>query len=368
MIFKRLLHTLSPFEDSKRYTFIEGLRGIAVLMVFMVHFLGQYHSNNYHLSSGSVLVYLAKFFHSGHIGVDCFFILSGFLIYQALAVSKRKTNFWRFITKRYIRLLPIIIVIVILRAIAHLNSIKLLIDNIFFLRLFPTFPYINFVTWSLTYEVYFYIIAGIWFIILPNRISKSWWFIIAMFLLILISPFFFKTLQIAQPTRFLGFVWGIGLGKLLEQGLANNNTFRKNNLLLFLVGLFMIVLLMFGWNNFGWAQNVSVSLISETLFYLSVQIGFILIVACCFNNSKSKRANFLSAYWLRYLGTISYSFYMVHCMCLELSKNIFSRYFDVVPFMILQFFSSLFLTILLSHFLFYYLEKPYFENSKIKQL
>lgn len=78
---------------SKRnyYEAFDGLRGLAVLMVML------YHSNGHNI-----------FFRWGWLGVDLFFVLSGFLITEILLGTPRKTNsFKNFYLRRVFRIFPL---------------------------------------------------------------------------------------------------------------------------------------------------------------------------------------------------------------------------------------------------------------------
>src|SRR5436190_1360053 len=90
---------LGPAE-ADRLLPMEGLRGLAVTLVFFVHFgaqLGQ--------TLGVPLPALgAALQQLGHAGVDLFFILSGTLIYGALL--RRPRPFLGFLARRVQRLYP----------------------------------------------------------------------------------------------------------------------------------------------------------------------------------------------------------------------------------------------------------------------
>jgi peptidoglycan/LPS O-acetylase OafA/YrhL len=79
---------------------LDGLRAIAVLLVFF-----------YHTPFGSgagIQKYLASFFHSGYTGVDLFFVLSGFLITGILVDAKGTPNYFKtFYMRRTLRIFPL---------------------------------------------------------------------------------------------------------------------------------------------------------------------------------------------------------------------------------------------------------------------
>ena len=79
---------------------IDGLRAVAVLLVLLCH-----------MQLGMA---------GGFIGVDVFFVISGFLITTIVvdSLSQGKFSFWNFYGRRFVRLYPALIVVVILTFIA----------------------------------------------------------------------------------------------------------------------------------------------------------------------------------------------------------------------------------------------------------
>lgn len=77
------------------YPGLDGLRGIAILLVFLRHY--------------GVLVLPAKVFYAGWVGVDLFFVLSGFLITGILYDARGLPNYYRnFYVRRALRILPLL--------------------------------------------------------------------------------------------------------------------------------------------------------------------------------------------------------------------------------------------------------------------
>jgi peptidoglycan/LPS O-acetylase OafA/YrhL len=75
---------------------IDGLRAVAVLLVLLCHM---------QLSASG-----------GFIGVDVFFVISGFLITSILVggIGKGRFSFWNFYGRRFIRLYPALIAVTVL--------------------------------------------------------------------------------------------------------------------------------------------------------------------------------------------------------------------------------------------------------------
>lgn len=83
---------------------LDGIRGFAVAAVVFVHL-----SPMLEFSAGKSLLNIALYhiFHVGWLGVDIFFVLSGFLITGIILKSRHKPNFWTvFYARRGFRILP----------------------------------------------------------------------------------------------------------------------------------------------------------------------------------------------------------------------------------------------------------------------
>ena len=85
---------------------LDGLRGVAVLMVLMLHFyLSEAEILRVHPTFGPIL---GKIAFSGVWGVELFFVLSGFLITGILVDSKDKINYFgAFYMRRFLRIFPL---------------------------------------------------------------------------------------------------------------------------------------------------------------------------------------------------------------------------------------------------------------------
>src|SRR6516225_7867662 len=81
---------------------LEGIRGLAIVLVFFVHYhtlFGDY------AQSDAISHFTSQFLGTvGHCGVDLFFVLSGFLIYGL--VLRKRTPYLKFIQRRVERIYP----------------------------------------------------------------------------------------------------------------------------------------------------------------------------------------------------------------------------------------------------------------------
>lgn len=86
---------------------LDGLRGMAILMVMLHHFT--------FLAPGTLWEnWFVKIFHKGGHGVDLFFVLSGFLITGILMDTKDRPHYFRnFYMRRFLRIFPLYYVFIL---------------------------------------------------------------------------------------------------------------------------------------------------------------------------------------------------------------------------------------------------------------
>jgi peptidoglycan/LPS O-acetylase OafA/YrhL len=160
-----------------RLTHIEVLRGLAALAVTW-----------FHMTNGHATAWARGLGEYGWLGVDCFFVISGFVIPYALHKGGYDlAGFPRFLARRLIRLEPPYLVSIALVVVlawvsamapgfrgepAHYTVPQLASHLLYLVPLFKT-DWINVVYWSLAYEFAFYIAAGLSFPMLFRR--PIWW-------------------------------------------------------------------------------------------------------------------------------------------------------------------------------------------------
>lgn len=103
------------FGPAGRMEALEGVRGLAILLVFVSHFFGYYIGPNYFLPQDSLLSQVLAVVTLGHVGVDLFFILSAFLIFSsATRAGLARFDAGQFAVKRSHRIFPAHIVAIAL--------------------------------------------------------------------------------------------------------------------------------------------------------------------------------------------------------------------------------------------------------------
>lgn len=80
------------------YEILDGLRGVAAIMVVCFHILETYSGDSFH-----------QIINHGYLAVDFFFVLSGFVVAYAYDDRWAKMNRWDFYKRRIIRLQPLVI-------------------------------------------------------------------------------------------------------------------------------------------------------------------------------------------------------------------------------------------------------------------
>ncbi len=152
---------------------IQLLRGIASLLVVLFHTT---------INANDILKkeFCLNFFAFGGAGVDIFFVLSGFIItYTSLKPLREGKQLFSFLRRRFVRIFPsywlvitLFLMIQILLPAFYNTKYNFTLSNILSTYfLFPGHTMINGVSWTLTYELFFYFLFSLVFIIPRKKIA-----------------------------------------------------------------------------------------------------------------------------------------------------------------------------------------------------
>ena len=86
-------------ESKSHYEILDGLRGVASILVVIFHVFETYSGDRFH-----------QFINHGYLAVDFFFVLSGFVVAYAYDDRWGKMTQWDFYKRRLIRLQPMVII------------------------------------------------------------------------------------------------------------------------------------------------------------------------------------------------------------------------------------------------------------------
>ncbi len=334
---------------------MEGLRGFAVFLVFLVHFVTL---ANPWIADNPFLLTLTKSLHTiGNSGVDMFFVLSGYLIYGSL-ISRRQ-QFLQFMVRRVERIYPAftaVFAIYLILSFAFPAENKIpgtgaeasiyLLQNFFLLPgIFPVEPMIT-VAWSLSYEVFYYLIIPLFITLFRLRdrsaILRTVCFSIVAFLIALYCS------VNGGHIRLIMFISGI----VLYEAMNSHRIRTPNSLTGFLalvIGLLCTLLPLEG--------NDAVVLKVGILF-----VTLIVLCLACFRNPSALLARSFSWTPLRWLGNMSYSYYLLHGLALKAGFLVLGVVLPVASYGSWLFWTLLppmfFLTLIPTAALFLLIERP----------
>jgi peptidoglycan/LPS O-acetylase OafA/YrhL len=171
-------------KKNSRITILDSFRFIAIISVVLFHYYSRWGSKENKIS---LYPYDNKydFFSYGYLGVEFFFIISGFVIAYTLYSTDTIQDFWK---KRLLRLLPPIVICSLITLIfcvlfdtnnifPNAHSIKNFVISLTFLnpvlinKFFPSLDvnYLNGSYWSLWPEIQFYFIASVIYFYKPGK-------------------------------------------------------------------------------------------------------------------------------------------------------------------------------------------------------
>lgn len=299
---------------------LDGLRAIAVILTFFVHFAGLYlalfrggNPDAIPLAGWTqwqdrILYWL---YHSHH-GVQLFFVLSGFLICR-LVLRPGRFDYGSFIRRRFLRIYPAFLLAfaICLSITTFLFKLPLpgpqtILANLLFLNGVPGsgIPAIVFnnVTWSLFFEACFYVLFPLVAVLVRRSPVPP-----AMILVLagLVAAYLPNAWGISLEV-FLLFFAGALVG-LLDRDEAAAMDKRIPDELLALVYLFI-------------TTSYAFALIDAARFTLLFSaVGALVVLKAAHGSGAIARC--LAWGPLAWLGGVSYSFYLLHCVALYLVFN-----------------------------------------------
>lgn len=321
----------ASFTDTKpHYELLDGLRGVAAVLVLFYHIFEGFSFAELTNEAGCGII---KTLNHGHIAVDFFFILSGFVISYAYDNRWKSMNTWQFFKRRLIRLHPMLIMGAIIGTITFAIAgftrwdgtttptewvMVAMLLTMFMIPAVPGVPYevrgngemfpLNGPGWSLFFEY----IGNILYALFIRRLSTSILMLLTIILGCLHAWFFIGNIS---GYDMVGVGWTIdevnffgGLIRMLfpfAMGMLIARTFKPRKV----KGAFWIcstlLIALFSVPYIASTGNISINSLYEfvciaTIFPLIVWLG-----ACGSCGERGTKIN-------KVLGDISYPLYIVH--------------------------------------------------------
>ena len=326
---------------------IDGLRALAVLPVILFH-------AGFEMFSG------------GFVGVDVFFVISGYLITTILIEDIENNRFClvNFYERRARRILPALILVVLVSTVfawiilgaVSLNKygntligIGLFVSNIIFWRQQGYFeesaelnPLLH--TWSLAVEEQYYLMFPI-FLLLTWRFGKNrvFWMIVVLSLIsLLVSEWGWRNHAKANfylaPTR----AWELFAGSIAAFFVQKRGVLKNN--VLSLLGITAIFFAIFAYDK---------TTPFPSLYALMPVLGVVLIIL--FGNEETIVAKILSTKILVRLGLISYSSYLWHQPLFAYTRRAKGN----LDLQIITDFVLIFITFVIAYLSWRFIEKPF---------
>ncbi len=315
-------------QGENRVLAMEGLRGLAILLVFLCHF------------QMVILSHVAEAFQSrfatmcaeiGGTGVDLFFLLSGMLIYRA--AMRPGVRYSRFLLRRVQRIYPTFLAVFAFylvlslgfhfgehyRAAGGLAQLRYIGANLLLLPGILDIPPVISAAWSLSYEFAFYLTLPL--LVRVFRMSSwgrrhrtlFWAIVILAYLCFVVSdpvllPHYH--FQDGSFVRFTLFLSGMILEEVLHAERGLRLLSRQNQNLLLVLALLALGCLVLS------EMRTVQTLAHHSLHHAVVRAVLVLIMysalSCLTLQPRGILATLFSHHSLRWTGNISYSFYLIH--------------------------------------------------------
>ncbi|RLQ20765.1 acyltransferase [Seongchinamella sediminis] len=297
---------------------MEGLRGYAAFIIYALHLIGQYYNrrmsidfDDFGLSDISLDApgaALAYWIHSSHYGVDIFFALSGYLI--AGLVVKETFHYVPYLLNRVMRIYPVLVVSTFMY-VAYGVVFKDggiwwggIVGNLLLLNGIKgiDFPAINIVTWSLFFEMAFYIA----FPLIWGLAGKS----LLRFLCISMAIIVFLSTINNDYVRFTMFLAGVSLRMMPIESLDRIRSFFTDK-----------------WVAVIYVTAAAFFMVTKNfLYFIPVFIAPCMLLIDRVLNVDGWLRRIFSWRWIRYFGNISFSFYIYHPLGLSVATAILTSY------------------------------------------
>jgi peptidoglycan/LPS O-acetylase OafA/YrhL len=317
----------APIDFKTRFPALDGIRALAVTLVFADHFGGGSHG-------GGILRFINIARQRGWVGVDLFFVLSGFLITGILYDTRADSHYFkRFFARRAVRIFPVFYLVVALLLLLtpvfhyewHWLQLTFLIymGNFFGNANFDLYGVVSATHpaatatvghfWSLCVEEQFYLLwpIAVWFI--RDRVRLLWTatgisllaLALRLAMLARFSPELSETWIVRTlPFRMDALLIGAILALVLRGPAADRWQRSAKWIFLFAAAAVLTIFILSPAYDSPWLMSIGLTLTALA------SAGLI----CCTLRSGSPAFQLFYFKPLRILGKYSYGFYVYHLL------------------------------------------------------
>jgi len=364
---------------TKEKIYFENLDGLRFLCFLSVFFFHSFHTEYEYISDSSVYHFIKKdLFGNGNLGVNFFFVLSGFLITYLLIQEKTingQINLKKFWMRRVLRIWPLFYFAVFFGFVifpffkslfgqtpnetASIGYYLVFLNNFDFIKNGSPDASILGVLWSVAIEEQFYFIWPIILYLLP--VNKYW----IAFAAIIISSIIFRALNdsyLVHEYHTLSCIGDMAIGALGAWLISTNNKFKSfiTKLSIFNIGIiYMLFTAMFLFRDEVLFATFAIRIFERAL--IAIVIILIILEQSYAKNSLFKLSNFKT---ISKLGVITYGLYCLHFIGILTTTTITNKLginTQLWQILLVDTTIALVITILLSKISYKYYEKPFLK-------
>jgi peptidoglycan/LPS O-acetylase OafA/YrhL len=309
-----MVNSHAKYLDTRSFGSLDGLRALSIMGVVWLH------------SAADAFQWVVL--RRGFLGVDFFFIISGFLIVTLLLRERRQTgtvSLKNFYLRRSLRILPVywlMLALALCVATFKPGMTSALIKHdlpyafLYVSNLVPMFSFLS-ITWSLSTEEQFYLIVPWLQTTMPRAFPRI--VLPSLYGLAILPPFgAFAAWQLPEFFRqttfgpillgaILAYVLDSGRGWLLAAKLLGNRWSP-----VFAFALLALAISYPAADIAGWPR-------------LAMQLSMMLILAACVIRERHVLVPLLTSWPIRRIGTVSYGIYIYHLLVYWPIANLFNR-------------------------------------------
>jgi peptidoglycan/LPS O-acetylase OafA/YrhL len=318
---QRLARVFGLDGSGERLHAMEGLRGFAVLLVFLVHYEAIF--GTWLGGAGANSAIGAFLYEVGHTGVDLFFVLSGYLIYGA--TLKDRVGYAQFMRRRIRRIYPTFAVmfVIYLGLSAFLPSESKLppgrgaaalyiLENALLLPGMVRITPIITVAWSLSYEVFYYAFIPLLVALFALRRWKTGPRV--LFFIAIAAVFAVHCFLGGEHVQLLLFASGMLVYEASRSEAVVRIARGRGGQAVALVALAIFLPVSFGTLHASWLPSAWSGRYTLQACWLFAALFAVVLVALV---AEGRVRSIFSVAPLRWLGNMSYSYYLMHALTLK---------------------------------------------------